>query len=205
MRIGILGGSFDPVHLGHLGVARAVADAIGLERVLLIPAAQAPLRDAGVRATGAQRAEMLRLAVGDLAGREGERRLEVNEMELRRGGVSYTVDTLRALRAERPGDEFIWIVGADQLERFGSWREPEELARLAEWAVYARPGHAWEKLAATPVPGLRVRRVEAAAGALWDISSSEARDRLARGEDVRGLLPDKVIEYIRESGLYRPH
>lgn len=204
MRIGILGGSFDPVHRGHVGVARAVADALGLARVLLMPAAQAPLRDAGVRATGAQRAGMLRAAVAELVEREGERRLEVDETELRRGGMSYTVETLRALRAERPGDEFVWIVGADQLARLGRWREPEELARLAEWAAYARPGFDWSVLTEPAVPGLRVRRVEPREGAVWDVSSSEVRERLMRGENVRGLLSDKVIEYIRENGLYRP-
>lgn len=205
MRIGILGGSFDPVHLGHLGVARAVADALALDRVRLMPAAQAPLRDASVRASGEQRAAMLRLALAELAESEGERRLEVDETELRRGGVSYTVDTLRALRSARPADEFIWIVGADQLARLGHWREPEELARLAEWAAYARPGFAWANLAEPAVRGLRVLRVEPAGGALWDVSSSDIRARLARGEDVRGRLPDKVVEYIRENGLYRPY
>lgn len=207
MRIGILGGSFDPVHHGHLGVARAVADALGLDRVLLIPAAQAPLRDAAVRADGPRRAAMLRAAIQELAEREGERRLEVDEIELRRGGTSYTADTLRALAAARPGDEFTWIVGADQLARLPRWREPEELARLAEWAAYARPGFDWGKFSASAATaaGFRVRRVEPAAGALWDISSSEVRARLARGESVAGLVPDKVIEYMRETGLYRPH
>lgn len=205
MRIGILGGSFDPVHHGHLGVARAVADALALDRVLLMPAAQAPLRDASVRATGGQRAAMLRLALEELAEREGERRLAVDETELRRGGVSYTVDTLRSLRAARPGDEWVWIVGADQLARLGSWREPAELARLAEWAAYARPGFDWSELTVPAIEGLRVRRVEPAPGAVWDLSSSGVRERLARGEDVRGLLPDKVVEYILENGLYRPH
>lgn len=201
MKIGVLGGSFDPVHLGHTGVARAAADALGLDRVLLVPAAQAPLRDAGVRTDGARRAAMLRLA----AEATGDPRLDVSEIELRRGGVSYTADTLRALRAERPADEFTWIVGADQLARLGSWREPAELARLAEWAAYARPGHAWGADADPGVPGLRVRRVEPAAGAVWDISSSEVRRRLAAGESLAGLVADKVIEYIRENGLYRAH
>ena len=198
MRIGILGGSFDPVHLGHLGVARAAADALGLGRVLLMPAAQAPLRDAGVRAGGAQRLEMLRRA----AAHSGDPRLEVSEIELRRGGTSFTADTLRTLRAERPGDAFTWIVGADQLARLAAWREPQELARLAEWAAYARPGFAWDAAAIPAIPGLRVRRVEPAAG-LWDLSSTAIRDRLARGESVAGMVPDKVIEYIRENGLYR--
>jgi nicotinate-nucleotide adenylyltransferase len=205
MRIGILGGSFDPVHHGHLGVARAVADALALDRVLLMPAAQAPLRDAPVRAAGDHRAAMLRAALAELAEREQEQRLALDETELRRGGTSYTVDTLRALRAGRPGDDLVWIVGADQLARLGRWREPEELARLAAWAAYARPGFDWNRLQTPAIPGLRVNRVEPGPGALWDISSSAVREKLARGEDVRGLLPDKVVEYIRENGLYLPH
>ncbi|MEO0055911.1 MAG: hypothetical protein RLZZ50_1858 [Verrucomicrobiota bacterium] len=168
-----------------------------------MPAAQAPLREDGVRADGASRATMIRLALAELAEKEKERRLELDETELRRGGVSYTVDTLRALRAARPEDSFTWIVGADQLARLGGWREPAELARLADWAAYARPGFDWETLPAPAVPGLRVRRVESAGGLLWDVSSSEIRSRLNRGESVAGLLPDKVIEYIRENGLYR--
>jgi nicotinate-nucleotide adenylyltransferase len=96
-------------------------------------------------------------------------------------------------------------VGADQLARLPRWREPEELARLADWAAYARPGHAWEVLSEPAPPGFKVHRVEADGGAVWDISSSEIRARLARGESVAGMLPDKVIEYIREKGLYRAH
>ena len=195
MRIGVLGGSFDPVHLGHIGVARATADVLDLERVLLMPAAQAPLRDAGVRVAGARRAEMVRLAIEEA----GDDRLELCESELQRGGVSYTAETLRALRAERPGDDLVWMVGEDQWARLGGWREPDELARLAEWAVYARPG--WAMGGGVPIAGLSWRRVEAKAE--WAISSSEIRARLGRGEDVRGLLADKVSEYIRENGLYR--
>jgi len=197
MRIGILGGSFDPVHRGHLGVAGAVADALGLPRVLFLPAAQAPLRETTVRAGGAQRAEMLRRALDET----GDGRFELCELELRRGGISYAVDTLRALKAERPADEFIWILGADQWARIGSWREPAELARLAEWAVYERPGHG-ETVDAAARPEFRLYRVPSTAAGVWDISSSAVRARLARGEDVSAWVPDKVIEYIRESGLY---
>lgn len=197
MRIGVLGGSFDPIHLGHVGVARAVADALGLDRVLLMPAAQAPLREAGVRASGTQRAEMVRRAIAEA----GDARLELCELELSRGGTSYTAESLRELRRRRADEELVWIVGEDQFAKLGSWREPEELARLAEWAVYARPG--WVAGEVAPIPGLRWRRVEAKAE--WAISSSEVRTRLARGESVAGLVADKVIEYIRETGLYRGH
>jgi nicotinate-nucleotide adenylyltransferase len=195
MRIGVLGGSFDPVHLGHVGVARAVADALGLERVLFMPAAQAPLRDFGVRASGAHRAEMVRRAISEA----GDERLELCELELERGGTSFTAETLRVLKRQRPNDDVVWIVGDDQFTRLGSWREPEELARLAEWAVYARPGEVAMQTAV--IAGLRWTRVEAKAE--WAISSSEVRARLAKGESVVGLLADNVIEYIRETGLYR--
>ena len=194
MRTGVLGGSFDPIHRGHLGVARAVADALGLDRVLLMPAAQAPLRAAGVRANGEQRAEMVRSALAEL----GDARLELSELELRRGGVSYTVDTLRALHAEHAQDEFTWIIGEDQLERLAQWKDPVELAQLADWAVYARPGYPGKAVPA--VPGLRVRRVET--GPLWAVSSTEIRARLAAGDDVTVFLSDKVIEYIRKHRLY---
>ena len=139
MRIGAFGGGFVPVRNRHLGVARAVADALGLDEVWLVPAAQAPLKNAGVQAGGASRLAMVRLARNELAEREGERRLRVSDSELRRGGVSQTAETLRV---ERPADAFTWIVGADQLARLGGWREPQVLAEPAEWAAYARPGHA---------------------------------------------------------------
>lgn len=195
MRIGVMGGSFDPVHIGHTGVAGAVADALGLKRVLLMPAAQAPLRDAGARAPGEHRAEMVRRAIAEA----GDERLELCELELARGGTSYTAETLRELRRKHAEDEVVWIVGEDQFARLGSWREPGELARLAEWAVYARPG--WVAGGKAPIDGLRWARVEAKEA--WAVSSSEIRARLARGESVEGLVADKVIEYIRETGLYR--
>lgn len=191
MRIGLMGGSFDPVHLGHTGVAGAVARALGLERVLLVPAAQAPLRASPVRASDAHRLAMLRLAIAS------DELLDVSEIELRRGGVSYTVDTLRALRAERPGDDFVWILGEDQLARLPQWAEPEALAASTEFAVYGRPGCVRAEPPA--IPGLRVARVE---GPQWPVSSTEVRARLASGASLAGLVADKVIEYIRENGLY---
>lgn len=197
MRIGILGGSFDPVHRGHLGVAGAVADALKLPKVFFLPAAQAPLREAAVRASGEQRADMLRRALDG----QNDPRFQICELDLRRGGISYAVDTLRALKSERPADDFIWILGADQWARIGAWREPAELARLAEWAIYERPGYG-SGPAATERADFRVHRVASAAAGVWDISSSAVRARLARGEDVSAWVPDKVIEYIRESGLY---
>lgn len=197
MRIGILGGSFDPVHLGHIGVARAAADALALERVWLMPAAQAPLRDCGPRATIEHRLEMLRLTI-EAAAAHGETRLEVCEHELRRGGTSYTADTLRFLHRDFPEHNWVWLIGGDQLARLGAWRDPDALVRLAEWAVYARPGH--EEVETPPLPGLRVGRLPA--DTLWPHSSTEIRARVARGETLTGMVVDKVIEYIAQNRLY---
>ncbi len=197
MRIGILGGSFDPIHLGHLGVARAAADALSLERVWLMPAAQAPLRDTGPRVSIEHRLAMLRLTL-EAAAASGEGRLDLCELEVNRGGTSYTADTLRQLHRDHPRHDWVWIIGDDQLARLGAWRDPETLVKLAEWAVYARPGHC---VAAPPeLPGLRVRRVPPSM--LWPHSSTEIRTRIARGESLSGLVVDKVIEYIAQNRLY---
>jgi nicotinate-nucleotide adenylyltransferase len=204
MRIGLFGGSFDPVHHGHLGVARAAADHLGLNQVRLIPAAQAPLRDASVRADGLHRIQMLRLALVELAEKEGEQRLTVSDIEVNKGGMSYTADTLRTLHSQAPGADFFWILGADQLARLGSWRDPAALAELATWAAYARPSYPWKDAPSPAIPGLKILRIEPKAG-LWDMSSSEIRGRIARGANLQDVLSDKVIEYIRENRLYGSH
>ncbi|MEY4487539.1 MAG: hypothetical protein RIQ79_47 [Verrucomicrobiota bacterium] len=191
MKIGFMGGSFDPVHLGHLGVARVVAQALALDQVWMIPAAQAPLRADAVSTDGRHRTAMLRLATA------GDGRFLVSEIEIQRGGVSYTVDTLRALRKERPSDDFFWILGEDQLARLPRWSEPDVLCGLTEFVCYSRPGYPFA--APPPIPGLSVHRVE---GPTWSISSTMIRERLQRGEAIQGLVPDKVIEYIQENGLY---
>ncbi len=198
MRIGILGGSFDPVHKGHLGVARATVEALGLDGVWLMPAAQAPLRERSVRAGPEARWEMLRLALEEEADTNRERRIERCAIELERGGTSYTVDTLRELKTRHPDHAWTWIVGDDQFARLGSWREPAVLAELADWAVYSRPG--FDSGAVPEVPGLRVQRV--VCEKTWTVSSTEVRRRLGAGETVSGLVPDKVIEYIRQNRLY---
>ncbi len=191
MRIGFMGGSFDPVHIGHLAVARTVAQALALDQVWLIPAAQAPLRTDAVRTDGRHRTAMLRLATS------GNDNLFVSEIEIQRGGISYTVDTLRALKKGHPSDDFFWILGEDQLARLPCWSEPAALCGLTEFVCYSRPGY--PPVAPPQIPGLRVHRVE---GPLWPISSSLIRERLRRGEVIQGLVSDKVIEYIQENSLY---
>ncbi|MFH1497933.1 MAG: nicotinate-nucleotide adenylyltransferase [Verrucomicrobiota bacterium] len=191
MKIGLLGGSFDPVHNGHLALARA-ALAAGMERVWLIPAAQAPLKPAAVCAPAADRLAMLRLAAADCPG------AEVCDIELRRGGINYTIDTVRALRAAHPDAELFWIIGADQLGRLDAWREIGALTELVEFLCAVRPGYALA--APAGLPGLRWRRLECPT---WDVSLTEVRARLARGESPAGLVPDKAIEYLERTRLYR--
>ena len=186
-RLGILGGSFNPIHHGHLIVATRVAEALDLERVLLIPAAVAPLKDPGALAPARDRWEMLRRAI------RGNPLFEACDLELRRGGLSYTVDTLRELHRRRPAD-YRLILGADAARLLPRWKEAAEVLRLARPAVAARPGHG-------TVPGLPKKDIVEVP--LLEISGTEIRDRVRRGLSIRYLVPDAVERYIRRRGLYR--
>lgn len=184
MRIGILGGSFNPVHHGHLILARAAREELGLDRLLFIPANLSPHKTHAAPAPPEARLAMLRLAL------DGEADTEACDIELHRPPPSYTVDTLRQLATVWSGAEFVLLIGADNVEKFHTWREADEIARLARIAVLERaagsPPHPW------PV----VRR-------LIDISSTEIRQRVSRGAGIRYLTPDSVCDYIRQHGLYR--
>lgn len=194
LRLGILGGSFDPPHLGHLALAAAAHEALGLHRVHVIPAAQAPLRDGAPSAPAAERLLLLRLAFDDLAW------AVVDDRELRRGGLSYSVDTARELAAENPGAELHWILGADQLARLHLWREAPELCRLVRFAALSRDGMAGEVDAS-----LRdVARVTRLRVAEIPFSSTEVRRALAAGEPVGKALPPAVAAAIEARHLYRP-
>ena len=194
MKIGFLGGSFDPIHLGHLAIAQDALEGLGLDRVDFIPAAVSPLKGRELTATAAQRLEMVRLAIA------GDARFGVQDLELRRGGTSYTVDTVRELRGVYPGVELFWVIGADQMARLAEWKEIGELVRLVEFALLARPGVA--ALAGPAIAGLRVRRVE---GHEVAISSSELRGRANRGLPLWPFVPLKVSDFIESQSLYRPN
>lgn len=192
MKIGFLGGSFDPVHFGHLIAAQDVLEQHGLDRLFLVPAAQAPLKPNDVQSTNDDRLAMLRAATG------WDRRFEVSDYELRKGGVSYTIDSARHFRAQFPGDRLFWIIGGDQLPKLHLWREIEALAGLVEFIFLERPGH---PVKATPqIPGLRLHRCD---GHLVEISSTELRERVRGGLSLDYFVPHKAIEYIREKRLYR--
>ncbi len=197
VRYGLFGGSFDPIHNGHVAAAAAVREARGLDRVLLSPAPSPPHKPGGCVAPYADRLRMVEIA---LEGREG---LVAFDGEGRRPGPSYTVDTVRELLSGAPGSEIELLVGADMLADLPTWRRARELVAMVQVVAFDRPGFDGEGargrfLAA--FPGGRLAFLEVGPQA---IASSEIRRRLARGEGVGGELPAGVLAYIREKGLYR--
>jgi len=191
-RLGILGGSFDPVHLGHLLAAQDALEQAALDRVIFMPTAQAPLKDLAPGLDGPRRLELLRAAIA------GDDRFGVSTLELERGGTSYTVDTARALRATHPGADLFWIIGADQAALLAEWRDIAELAILVQFVVLARPGFVVPPVAERPAD---VRLVPVAVHE-FAISSSEIRTRLAAGRSVRYFLPAPVADRIEREHFY---
>ncbi len=191
-RVALFGGSFNPPHLGHLALAEAARDEAGLDRVLWMPAAVPPHKQEADLPDGPHRLAMTRLAAEDNVA------FVVSDLELQRAGVSYTVDTLRALNAAHPEAAFSLLIGGDSLAQFASWREPEEILRRADLIVYPRPG---ADMAAVD-PALR-RRVILLDRPLLDVSSTAVRDLLRGGRSARYLVPDRVLAYAAEHGLYR--
>ncbi len=196
MRIGILGGTFDPIHLGHLAAARAAADCAGLDRVLVIPSARPPHRRNAL-ASPELRLEMSRLAV------DGDPRLEVCDVEVRRGGVSYTADTLAELKRRYPADELFLILGWDAARLFSTWKRPDGVRRLASFVVVSRPGTDPPTEADLRAAGLDPERVVVCVRPTPDISGSELRHAIAAGEPVADRLPEAVERFIAERRLYR--
>ncbi len=192
VKIGLLGGSFDPVHFGHLMAAQDAYEQHGLDRVVLIPAAQAPLKPHEVQSTGEDRLAMLREAV------EWDDRFVVSDYEITRGGVNYTIDTVRHFWKLHPDDTLYWIIGGEQLPKLQQWGEIGELVSLIEFIFLERPGH--EERAHPAIPGLRLHRCD---GHLLEISSTELRDRVRKSLSLDYFVPHKAIVYIREHCLYR--
>ena len=181
--VGVFGGTFDPVHVGHLAIANAALDELGLGRVYFVPARRSPLKQEGPIAGPEDRLAMLEAAT------TGEPRFRVSAVELDRKGPSFTVDTLEAMRGE--GELFL-ILGSDAYADFEEWREPERIRSLATIVLAARPG--------APNAPSGVRMLDSP---LMDISSRELRARAARGRSLRYLVPEGVLRYIEEHGLYR--
>ncbi len=189
LRIGLFGGSFDPVHLGHLLMAQAALEELQLARIYFIPAAQSPFKQAQRHAPAPMRVRLLRLALA------GQTRYEVDEQEIRRGGVSYTVDTLRDYVSRWRDAEFFCLIGADNVATLPQWRESDALARLTEFAVIPRPG---ELTTAFPSPF----RGQVLKGFPLTVSSSQIRARTAAGQSLDLLVPPAVAEAIHNNRLY---
>ena len=196
MRIGILGGTFDPIHLGHLAAARAAIECAELDRVLLVPTGRPPHRRAAM-ADEMQRLEMCRLAIDE------DRALEVSDVEIRRGGISYTSDTLKELKQAYPQDELFLVLGWDAARLFATWHEPDEVRRLATIVVVTRPGGKPLDDEALEHAGLSGDRVIVCARPTPDISGSALRRSIANGEPVGDRLPEAVERYIAKNRLYR--
>jgi nicotinate-nucleotide adenylyltransferase len=212
MKTGILGGTFNPIHNAHLRIAEEVRDAFKLDRVMFIPAATPPHKPHIGELSFASRLEMVRLATGD------NPFFTVSDIEGRRGGRSYSIDTLRALNQEYPGDELYFIVGADSFNDISTWRDYAALFSLCNMVCVQRPGSTIKSLAkALPVAmnaefcydsaAKRLNHssghcVYALDGVLLDISSSHIRNLVRGGRSIRYLVPDAVDRYIKEQRLY---
>jgi nicotinate-nucleotide adenylyltransferase len=212
-RVGLLGGTFDPIHLGHLSAARAAETALALDTVWFIPTRRPPHRPDSPLASGYHRLQMTALAVA------GEPAWRASDIEFGREGASYTFDTLTTLRQEDPTSQFFFITGADAFAEIAEWRRYPDVLDLAHFVVIARTGTGFDGLKAR-LHALRERMVELGDpppspppspssptiflvhAATPDVSSTEIRRRAASGESLEGLVPDPVARYIREHHLY---
>jgi len=198
-RIGLLGGTFNPIHLGHLLIAQDALEQLALDRVKFIPSATPPHKTVGALASERDRIRMINLAIG------GNKRFEVDDLEIRRGGISYSVDTLTELRRRHPEADFFFIIGADSLCELHLWREAQRVVRLCTFVTVPRPG-----FEAKPVVDHRLDaasrkrlRQHVLKGHACDIASRDIRARVANSRSIRYLVPDAVAEYIRRRRLYR--
>lgn len=209
MRVGFYGGSFDPPHNGHLAVAQAAAKSFALDKVLLAPTAQQPLKPQGAEAAFADRLAMVRLLCA------GEHGLQASELEApstdsgaaadpNNTHPNYTIDTLRHLHAQlEPSDEIFVVVGIDAFLDLERWRDPRGLLAAAQWLVVARPEFAPEQIAAMQLSAAERARVHVLTDVQVPVSATEIRRALQAGEDCSEWLPQRVLDYIRERGLYK--
>jgi nicotinate-nucleotide adenylyltransferase len=187
LRLGVLGGSFNPPHVGHVIIASDAYEALHLDKLLIVPAAANPLKAENARAASAtDRLEMVRTTFS------GDPRFEVSAMEIERGGLSYTVDTLEALAREYPGAELVLLMGMDAFSSLDRWKQPGRIRELARLAVLARGDEA--PSLPDEVQAVTTRRI--------DVSSSEIRARLAAGRSIKGFVADSVERFISAAKLY---
>ena len=192
MAIGLMGGTFDPIHVAHLAIAERALEALDLDRVIFIPAALPPHKSAEAVSSFEHRLEMVRLAIA------GDDRLEVSDLEARRPLPSYTIETIRELRREFGDEETMYfIMGADSLTQFLTWKDPDALLSACEFVVVPRPGVAIDDAE----DRVRERAIVLDVPTM-DVSSSDIRERVRRGESISHLVPPEVSTYIVEKKLY---
>jgi nicotinate-nucleotide adenylyltransferase len=191
-RLGILGGTFNPIHVAHLSIAEQVGEACGLGKVLFVPAHIPPHKDSPDIAPAEDRYRMTVLAT------ESNPRFEVSRIEVDRSGTSFTKDTLRELLKKYPGRELFYIIGSDAVAELPTWREPDVVVKLAKLLVVNRPGSELERLDERFRKNVEVVNVSAS-----DVSSTEIRERIRKGLSIGHLVPPKVERYIKENGLYQ--
>ncbi|MCJ7577911.1 MAG: nicotinate-nucleotide adenylyltransferase [candidate division Zixibacteria bacterium] len=191
-KIGILGGTFDPIHIGHLVLAEQVREKFQLERVIFIPSASPPHKTEQELSPAEDRFEMTQLAV------KGNPYFFVSDIELKREGLSYTVETLKELKELHRDSEIYFLTGSDVLDEITTWKDPEEIYKLAKIVIAVRPGfdkfdpenHFAKKSIIVEITGM-------------DISSTQIREKVRNGESIKYLVPSKVEEYIRKRNLYK--
>ena len=203
MRIAFFGGTFDPIHRGHLAIAQAAVEQFGLGEILFAPVGRQPQKAKPAEASFADRMAMVRLACdGAVSGAK----FVASEIDSPKadGEPNYTVDTLAELAGDRPTAELLAISGADSFLTLRSWRAPDRLVKLAQWIVVSRPGFAVsrERLSALGISEAQLKRVHVLADVHEDVSASELRRRLRAGEDCSDWVAEPVMQYIRLHGLY---
>ena len=195
MRIGVFGGTFDPPHVGHLILAADAFEALRLDKLFFVPARAQPLKvDRPAVASASERAEMVRLAIA------GDSRYSVDDAEISREGLSFTVDTLEGLSVRFEGAQLFLLLGEDSLASFDRWRKPERIRELATLAVMYRARTSGG--IRTARPSLKRKGVETLSTRQVDVSSTEIRQRLADGKSIRGFVPESVEKFIASRRLY---
>jgi nicotinate-nucleotide adenylyltransferase len=191
MKVGLFGGTFDPPHVGHLLVAEHAREILGLDRLVLIPSAISPHKRNRQLTPAEHRLAMVRIAVA------GVQHIEVSDIEVRRGGVSYSIETLQAMQQEHPGADLTLMIGLDNVTDFGMWRDPEGILGIARVAVLARPGYQ------PPDPAnVFARRMQMCAVPEIDIASRDIRRRVKEGRSIHWMVPPEVEHYIYRHGFY---
>lgn len=191
-KLGFLGGQFDPIHFGHLLVAQDAFEQMGLDKLYFVPAATTPLKGHDVTTSADDRLAMVQAAI------DWDARFGVIDDELRRGGVSYTIDTVRELKRRFPDDRLFWVIGADQVKRLPKWKDVADLVRLVEFIYLERPGHP-----ITNFPEISGLRLHAVRSHRIEMSSTELRERAGRRLSLHYFLPLKVNQLIESRALYR--